>query len=1745
MSKNYLQSLQQLALALLVLCLGLGWGPARAQSGPVGNEWIVRGQTYYKIKIVKDGLYKLDYQYLTQAGISGVAPNQLQIWRRGKEVATYVGGNPTTLDPTSFIEFYALRNDGRLDTELYKQAADQTHPYYSFYTDTASYFLTWTPGTTARHMAQPVAAGGTVHPHRLHTQLNVKTERYIETPKNPGDYLPWIESGEGFFGTGTQRPNADSLVRAVATTGPNPTVEVCLFAPGDVTNGGIPFPHAVEILVKVGGGAERTLGVMRWSGRRRYRQTFTLQRSDVVNGIVGIYHHLDASAVAGDNYYMGYIRYVVPQANRWFRNRHSVTFQNDSTLAGPATYEFETDSIPATAVGFDVHDLYNVQRVVSTTTGTRRRFVFPNANTSATHTLLLAEESAAARPPLPPQRINFRVIDAAQPNFIIITHRQLMRPGPGTQNAALSYASYRANPRTAGLTRYDTLMVTSHQLYDQFTYGDRSWLALRHFARWISAANTPGRSRYLLLLGKGLQPSAGGTSGTIHNPALLPRVLGEQGLDLVPTSSRSVSDNMLTADYANNNFTAQLITGRLTATTPTQVMNYLEKLGDYERAGDQPWRKNVLHLAGGTQPREFTDFRDYLNKYKTYVEQPLFGGRVVDLIERTTVNVVGSPSLLVPADISSYLTTGLGLISYFGHGSPTAFSLEFGTPDSNPNYNNPGKYPVIMIDGCASANLFQGNFPTYFESWLFSARKGAIGCMGTTGEGYDGYLDISKDQLTRLLFNDPAWYGKAVPAVYNETVRRLQGPGGTFLASDPIAVEQMLSTMWHGDPAVSLYAPPLPDLQVSNATLSIRPVAPALTVTAASPAFSLMIGVSNPLKVTTDSVEIRVTRKISGNTISTTTRTFPQAPQGSATYDFRLTNPTATNVFGVNTFEVEIDYRNRVTETSETNNTAQISYTFLRGGVTTLNPVEFAIVGNNRPRLVAQTNDPLGASRGYEFEADTSASFNSGPGTKQVSGTVTATLTPSWRPTLPNVAGRDSVVWYWRVRFQTPAGDEDANWVVSSFRIIQGRTAGGWSQSHFAQFRRDQRQGVEVAPSGRWDFSTQNQPLVLRTRGGGLPGAAPTFSNTGFGILTNVLTPPLVSNCGIAAPNLLIAVYDQRTLQPVSGLPAPATCGQSPQGFYTFGANPVTSAADTLNTLNSSTARQAQLATFLAAVPDGAYVAVVSMNRLRWPSLTTVRTAFSTLLGSQLVNQLQNGDPFALLAQKRTNGGRLIRETGPSTATGAAPRYSQAISLTDTLRTPTTRGTITSVRIGPAQSWQNLYHWIQRGPNATSSYTLKVIGIDTLNRSTVLESNVPAGSPSRGGLSLSRYSAAQYPYMQLELTMQDSVNRNAPQLKEWFITYQGVPEGVVRRDLATPSNAYDPATLTAQAGGNGALTFPVVFENVSPFDFGTPLRAKVELRNQDTGVSLPPVYVTAPRQLKGDSTIRIPVTFPMTGRFGNFVTKVTVNPTPRPLPEVNLFNNELNLAAFGVIDNNVPPTLDVAIDGRHILNGELVSSRPVIQIQLNDEDKLRHITDRSAFTVSLLRPGQVGLPTPVDLNGSNVDFSVDATKGSVAKLTFEPGKAAPLTDGMYTLRVQGRDPSNSAAGSQDFQVKFEVVSTSQISNVYPYPNPVVGKARFIFTLTGDQLPNNMKIQIMSLTGRVVREIFMSELGPLHIGNNISEYAWDGTDTYGDRLANGTYLYRVALDDPNGQFKHRATTGDKAFKNDWGKLVLMR
>ncbi|WP_449272094.1 putative type IX secretion system sortase PorU2 [Hymenobacter humi] len=484
-----------------------------------------------------------------------------------------------------------------------------------------------------------------------------------------------------------------------------------------------------------------------------------------------------------------------PQANRWLGPRRHLAFANDSLLGGPAT--FEVDSIPASVVGYDIHDPWNVQRIAPTAAQALgplgRRFVFPSATEEQSRRLLLAD---AQRPftPSPARAVRFRAINQAAVNFAIISHRQLygsaMDGATSVPNAAKEYAKFRASTAGGG---YDTLLITTAQLYDQFHYGERSWLAMRHFGLWLAAGAPNNANRYLLLLGKGIVPSEGGTGY---------RNGGERGLDLVPTSSRAVSDNMLTANFQADDFVPKLRTGRLTVTTPQQVMNYLGKLRTHEALGPEPWRKNVLHLVGGLSPAETADFRAVMDRNKARVERPLFGGSVST---ETRLTPSGLPATI---NISSYLNAGISLMTYFGHGSNNTFALNFGAPsDPANNYNNQGKYPFFYLNGCAANHTFTSGY-TIVEDWLFASQKGALGSLGEYGFSYPDQLEISIDTVYKLMFNNPQFYGKPITAIHAEAVRRLQNT--TYFNND-IGVEQLLGTGWQGDPALALFAPALPD----------------------------------------------------------------------------------------------------------------------------------------------------------------------------------------------------------------------------------------------------------------------------------------------------------------------------------------------------------------------------------------------------------------------------------------------------------------------------------------------------------------------------------------------------------------------------------------------------------------------------------------------------------------------------------------------------------------------------------------------------------------------------------------------------------------------------------------------------------------------------------------------------------------------------------------------------------------------
>ena len=256
------------------------------------------------------------------------------------------------------------------------------------------------------------------------------------------------------------------------------------------------------------------------------------------------------------------------------------------------------------------------------------------------------------------------------------------------------------------------------------------------------------------------------------------------------------------------------------------------------------------------------------------------------------------------------------------------------------------------------------------------------------------------------------------------------------------------------------------------------------------------------------------------------------------------------------------------------------------------------------------------------------------------------------------------------------------------------------------------------------------------------------------------------------------------------------------------------------------------------------------------------------------------------------------------------------------------------------------------------------------------------------------------------------------------------------------------------------------------------------------------------------------------------------------------FNN-IGVLPFHVSVDNKNPLLDVTFDGTHILDGDLVSAKPNILISLRDDNPFLALNDTALFKVFVEYPNQQTRQFYVDgdvLTFYPAEESELETKNE-AQLEFKP---IFEEDGRYQLIVRAKDESGNDSGDYEYRVAFEIINRQMVSNVLNYPNPFSTSTQFVFTMTGAELPDFMKIQIMTAAGKIVKEITQDELGPIRIGHNITEFKWDGTDEYGDRLANGVYLYRVITRKSDGELYENYDVGtDQYFESGIGKLVIMR
>ena len=1312
------------------------------------------------------------------------------------------------------------------------------------------------------------------------------------------------------------------------------------------------------------------------------------------------------------------------------------------------------------------------------------RFVLPSADYD--REILITSESEF-RSASSMEEITFKDYTDVDPQYIILTGDKIYNDLSLGENMIEAYANYRSSEQGGG---FDVEIVFAEDLYNQFGYGvDRHAISLRNFSQYISSRWQS--AEYFFILGKGLEYNIYRTSEQIR--------VSERQTFSVPTFGNPGSDNLLFAPQGSS--APILPTGRIAARSAQDVKLYLDKvilhenpINNDQTLEDQIWRKRVMHLSGGEGAVLQRVIGQYLDSMAIVVNKGNIGADVTTFRKTSSDAVQTSTS----SEITNLINEGASIITFFGHASLGVFDFSIDQPEDWDNY---GKYPLLMSLGCLSGDI-HSTTKSLSINYVLEEEKAAIAFLASSGNafvnpsfnsGLDVYESLSGDM-----------YGEPIGKVILQSLRKRD----TNKTLNVRSLNEQLTL--HGDPAVRLHR----TLEGADLVADFESVRtePAIVSTNLD-SFDLYFDIYNLGKSVPANTLVEIKHLgpegelLFSDTIQVTLPAF------SETQKVKIPVPSV-GATGKNSIEINIDIGNSVAEfpdpVAEENNSLKSTegvdqafcFYFLDSGAVPVYPSEFSIVTNNNLTLKASTNNAFLEIQKYIIQIDTTQLFDSPlleqGEVRQGGGLI------EWKP---NITLEEEQVYYWRISPESTIAREGFIWQNSSFVYLPNGQP-GWNQSHYFQQIGSEFDGLDLPESRQLQFDTSGFNISIWNKN--------DQSDQERGLQFNFETFALSVRPWSYLDEGGVAVIWGDAITGGFRLNDRGEFGSinSGSGQRFFGYE--TTEAD---------AREKLINLITNIIPDGSFIYIIGVANDAESSFgpelwnedqQTLGTTLFDILEKEGATQVRSLETLGSVPYNFV----YVKGEGGDTAEGIAD--ASGLIKTDYFVTRKgIEGSMKSTTVGPAKSWDRLL-WDESVFLGTDLSIMRLYGVDANGQEQELNTDISAKS-----YDLSSIDAGQYPFLRLEYYAKDEAQRTSPILEYWRIQYEELPEAALNPQALLSFEAD-----TLEQGQD--LILDIAVDNISNSDMDSLLvfYKLLNTSNQET--------IEEKRIEPLPSSGRITASYKRNtlDLKGRYQFSVEINPK-EDQPEQFSFNN-FAIKEFFVQGDNKNPLLDVTFDGVHILDGDIVSAKPCILIELNDDNKYLPINDISAFDLSIIYPNQSQAES-ISLADPSIKFIPADEDNNRAMLEYKPD----LEEGSYKLLVQGKDASGNDSASKKYEVTFEVVKARQITNVLNYPNPFSTSTQFVFTLTGE-VPDVFTIRIMTLSGKVVKEITKEELGEVRLGVNKTKYRWNGTDDFGNQLGNGVYLYKVIMNSNSGEeYEKRFNGTDQYFTQGIGKMVLLR
>ncbi|MCP4459474.1 MAG: hypothetical protein GY816_15855, partial [Cytophagales bacterium] len=765
-----------------LIATGIGWLFCLTATAQFGNEWIDYNQSYYKLKVVEDGFYRVTAAELQANGfpVSSVPANRIQLFRRGEEVAIQVNSSGGLLN---YLEFYGIKNAGEGDTELYIQPEAQPHDEYNLFTDTAAYFLTWklTSETGARMGLSALndITGLTPEAYHLDEELSIEITNYasgIKFGSGSSFSLSEYDYGEGWTGGFVSKggfKQFDLTLDSYESSGSDPQIELVLV-------GGNTLSHNVDVQIGSSIGSLRNIGNVQFADRTFESATFSFLDSDIgPSGELVVQILTTGFAGATDRVSTALVRVTYPQALSMTPTENKLFALRDLATSDRAYLQISTTNAGGTEI-YDVSNPLSPIRVVSTNFSDRLECIISGPATirkvlAVTNRLVIADIES----------VDLTAVDITS-DYLIVTHPALQQNASDGLDPVKAFSDYRASVAGGG---YSLTTLNFFDVVNQFNYGDVSPIAIK---RLVDFAITNGSPQALFLIGKGRTPDRNFYRLNEHSVVNVP-TYGDPGGDLMFSSGLGV-DPIIPI----------LAVGRLNAFDSEEVKSYLDKVKEMELIPfDNLNRKSVLQLSGGQSAGELSIFKQYIEGFEQVLEGDFLGGLAINVGKETTQNVE-------VVDVVQEINDGVSLVTFFGHSSGTVTDIEVGrVSDGQFGYDNQAKYPVFLVNGCNAGDIFGSNF-TFGEDWMITPNLGALGFIAHADFVASSALKRYSDIFHNVSFTEEAWFGKELGSVILECSKMYLDTYGTSNLSQTQALQVVLQ----GDPMIKIFGADKPDYEI-------------------------------------------------------------------------------------------------------------------------------------------------------------------------------------------------------------------------------------------------------------------------------------------------------------------------------------------------------------------------------------------------------------------------------------------------------------------------------------------------------------------------------------------------------------------------------------------------------------------------------------------------------------------------------------------------------------------------------------------------------------------------------------------------------------------------------------------------------------------------------------------------------------------------------------------------------------------